>query len=280
MSAASDPRLAELIYKYANTLSIREDGRVRCDLNGHVFPAAGAFEAVSKFVEGPKYRKLAAREKDHPKLAKLEPFLVPSKHFPGRLWCALTQQLLAADLQTAKRHMAGRKFLNAQQRFKDDEQFLYEEPSLSAGESEDGQDEGEEVEAPSPAKKGKAKGEREEAEPSVLAEKGKGSKGKGKTGERKPFQHRGNRTSEERAKVEEESEFWVPEWAEEAECNSEGAEEAEENKKAEGKGTKPVPQLQKETGQNHETVGDKEASGKHRKRRNPNRRPAKRMKAV
>ena len=80
---------------------------MRCDLNGHVFPSAGAFNAVSKFMEGPKFKKLIDKKKTEVKLDKMDPFLVPSRNFPERMWCALTKQLVAAGSQDDQEAHAG-----------------------------------------------------------------------------------------------------------------------------------------------------------------------------
>eukprot|EP00873_Tetraselmis_striata_P024596 jgi/Tetstr1/444860/TSEL_032702.t1 len=201
-------RLAELIATHPNHLSALPDGRVRCELNGHVFPASGAAAAVAAFVSGAKFRKLAAAAAGRERLAKLAPFLVPSRNFPDRLWCALTRQLLAADAGTAKRHMAGRKFQNAKERFAADAQDLYEEPDME--EDEEGADD--EEAAPM-----------EEDALAPVANKGKGrAGGKGAGGRRE-----GKGTGKGKGQVakqqkqvdtgeDEPAEFWVPEWAEEA----------------------------------------------------------------
>ena len=100
----------------------------------------------SQFLNGKALKKLSAALPDE--LTRLEPFFVPSRNFPDRLYCQLTGMLVARTTASAKKHMQGRRFEAARQRFHDDQQELIPEPNLEdapeddecegGGEDEDG----------------------------------------------------------------------------------------------------------------------------------------------
>jgi len=85
------------------------------------------------FVGGKKYAKLVASKDEGARLADLEPFIVPSRNFEDRLYCALTGMLVARNLAGAQKHMQGRRFGAAKQRFINNEQELLPEPDLEEG---------------------------------------------------------------------------------------------------------------------------------------------------
>ena len=50
-------------------------------------------------------------------LAKYEPFIAPSINFPDMVFCALTNLLVAKNLEAVKKHMSGKRFQKAQGKF-------------------------------------------------------------------------------------------------------------------------------------------------------------------
>ncbi|PRW57912.1 Surfeit locus 2 [Chlorella sorokiniana] len=116
------------------------EGKVKCELNGHTFPAR--IEALQAFLNGKKYAKLVAAADLDTQLARYEPFIVRSKNLPGMLFCALTGELLNARLNEVKHHLKGKKFARAKERFEGDEQELLEEPELEGSDMEEDGPEG------------------------------------------------------------------------------------------------------------------------------------------
>ncbi|PSC69149.1 Surfeit locus 2 [Micractinium conductrix] len=117
-----------LLAAHAPHFSLTAEGKVKCELNGHTFPARA--DALEAFVNGKKYAKLKKAADLDAGLTKYEPFIVRSKNLPGMLFCALTGELLGARLEEIKHHLKGRKWARAKERFDADEQELLEEPDM------------------------------------------------------------------------------------------------------------------------------------------------------
>ncbi|KIZ02584.1 Surfeit locus protein 2 [Monoraphidium neglectum] len=124
-----DPELAALVEQHKEHFAF-ENGKVKCLLNGHSFPAR--LDLVEAFTRGSKYAKLLQRHEAEQGLSKYEPFIVPSNNFPEMLYCALTGQLIAKTLEAVKLHMKGKKFQRAKERFTADEIELRPEPTLES----------------------------------------------------------------------------------------------------------------------------------------------------
>ncbi|KAI7841759.1 hypothetical protein COHA_004625 [Chlorella ohadii] len=120
--------------------SVTAEGKVKCELNGHTFPAR--IDALQAFLNGKKYAKLVAAADLDAQLAKYEPFIVKSKNLPCMLFCALTGELLNARLHEVKHHLKGKKFARAKERFQADEQELLEEPEVEGDDMEEDGPEG------------------------------------------------------------------------------------------------------------------------------------------
>lgn len=125
------PEVKQIMEQHAPHFSVTADGKVKCELNGHTFPAR--VDALNAFVNGKKYAKLAKQAQLAAGLEKYEPFIVPSKNVPGMLFCALTGELLNARIEEVKQHMKGKKFGRARDRFQQDRQELLEEPDMQDG---------------------------------------------------------------------------------------------------------------------------------------------------
>ncbi|EFJ47686.1 hypothetical protein VOLCADRAFT_117791, partial [Volvox carteri f. nagariensis] len=93
-----DAKLAEAIGPYKEYFETQEDGKVKCLVNGHCFPANRP-EQIAAFIN-------------------------------HMLYCALTGQLLEKSLAAVKQHMGGKRFVRAKARFVADQQELKPEPSL------------------------------------------------------------------------------------------------------------------------------------------------------
>lgn len=125
-----DPKLEEALGQYKSYFVLEDNGKVKCEINGHSFPANRP-DQISSFINGAKFAKLKVRYDAEHALTKYEPFIVVSKNFPHMLYCALTGQLIEKSLASVKRHMVGKRFQRSKARFVADEQELRPEPSLS-----------------------------------------------------------------------------------------------------------------------------------------------------
>ncbi|CAG9465758.1 unnamed protein product [Pedinophyceae sp. YPF-701] len=126
----ADKQLNALLKEHAGHLERTESGRVRCTLNDHVMPAR--LDIVRAFVGGKKFKKMIADKEEDAAIKNLEPFMVPSRNFPGKLYCTLTSMVLVRSLESARNHMKGRRFLMAKERFMNDEEEMVSEPDLDA----------------------------------------------------------------------------------------------------------------------------------------------------
>ncbi|PNH04811.1 hypothetical protein TSOC_008928 [Tetrabaena socialis] len=93
-----DAKLAAALGPYTAYFEEQPDGKLKCLVNGHCFPA-GRPEQIASFVG-------------------------------HMLYCALTGQLLEKSLAAVKKHMGGKRFVRAKARFVADDQDLKPEPSL------------------------------------------------------------------------------------------------------------------------------------------------------
>lgn len=123
-----DPELQKLLEEYQQYFKVTEGGKVECLLNGHCFPAN--YNSISSFVKGSKFQKLKQRKDADSSLSKYEPFIVKSKNFPTMLYCQLTGQLIDQSLDAVKRHIKGKRFERASERFHSDQQELKPEPNI------------------------------------------------------------------------------------------------------------------------------------------------------
>ncbi|KAL6780724.1 SUR2 [Auxenochlorella protothecoides x Auxenochlorella symbiontica] len=133
-----DPSVKLLLDAYPAVLTLKDDGRVECILNGHTMP--GRPDVVKAFVEGKKFQKLISKHKVERTLKQYEPFLTPSINFPGKLFCALTNHLIEADVDAVKVHLRGKRFTRAKDLFQADKLELFEEPDFAASPPESDED--------------------------------------------------------------------------------------------------------------------------------------------
>lgn len=124
-----DPSVSALLEKHRKYFQEQENGRIVCTLNKHSLPASR--QALETFINGRKYAQLKKTADEAAALQKFEPFLLPSRNFPGQLYCALTCQVMQAKLETVKKHMSGKRFAAAKAEFETDNRELMEEPDIS-----------------------------------------------------------------------------------------------------------------------------------------------------
>ncbi|DBA89088.1 hypothetical protein WJX77_002600 [Trebouxia sp. C0004] len=124
-----DPSVVTLLEKHRKYFKEQENGRIVCTLNNHSLPASR--QALETFINGKKYAQLKKKADAAAALQKFEPFLLPSRNFPGQLYCALTCQVMQAKLETVKKHMNGKRFAAAKAEFETDNRELMEEPDVS-----------------------------------------------------------------------------------------------------------------------------------------------------
>lgn len=127
--------LHALIQQEGSNLQMQGD-RVICCLNGHSMPAKA--DAVRAFINGKRYKKLAWQKAEEEALSSYEPFLVQSKNFPDKLFCSLTCQVMNKTVDNVRKHMKGRRFIQAKEEFEQDKRELLEEPELEASEGSGG----------------------------------------------------------------------------------------------------------------------------------------------
>lgn len=130
-----DQQLQSLLKQHAGVFSPTDNGKLKCELNGHCFPAR--HDVIAAFINGPKFKKLVKQRQDEDYIKQLEPFLVPSINYEDKLFCALTCQLLNRNAQAAKVHMQGKRFKRAKEQFMNDEHELLQEPLLGDDDEED-----------------------------------------------------------------------------------------------------------------------------------------------
>lgn len=117
-----DPELKQLLNQYKTFFRIEDNGKITCTLNGHGMPPR--LDIFSAFVNGAKFQRIKKEYEAQNNLSKYEPFIVKSRNFEHMLFCALTGQHIDKSVQAVKKHMQGKKFQRAKERFMKDQQPL------------------------------------------------------------------------------------------------------------------------------------------------------------
>ncbi|KAG5272566.1 hypothetical protein AALO_G00166920 [Alosa alosa] len=99
-------------------LQATDANKIRCTLNGHEFPCS--LNELKNFTLGKKYKKLSAvAEFDY---SQYEPHVVPSTKEPNHLFCKLTLRHINRLPHHVLRHVNGKRFQKALQKFKECQQ--------------------------------------------------------------------------------------------------------------------------------------------------------------
>ncbi|XP_062411001.1 surfeit locus protein 2 [Sardina pilchardus] len=99
-------------------LQVADANKIKCTLNGHEFPCS--LNELKNFTKGKKYKKLSAvAEFDY---RQHEPHVVPSTKEPNHLFCKLTLRHINRLPHHVLRHVNGKRFQKALQKFKECQQ--------------------------------------------------------------------------------------------------------------------------------------------------------------
>ncbi|XP_063067350.1 surfeit locus protein 2 [Engraulis encrasicolus] len=96
-------------------LETTEANKIKCTLNGHEFPCN--LTELKNFTSGKKYKKLSETAKFE--YSQYEPHVVPSSKEPKQLFCKLTLRHLNRLPHHVLRHVNGKRFQKALQKYKE-----------------------------------------------------------------------------------------------------------------------------------------------------------------
>ncbi|KAK9824035.1 hypothetical protein WJX72_007190 [[Myrmecia] bisecta] len=89
---------------------------------------------LEAFISAPKFQRLYKLKEERDALTAFAPFIVPSRNYEDKFFCALTCQLINARLKTIKQHMQGKKFKVSKEAYENGQHKLLEEPLLESSE--------------------------------------------------------------------------------------------------------------------------------------------------
>ncbi|KAL2100439.1 hypothetical protein ACEWY4_004833 [Coilia grayii] len=96
-------------------LQVTDAKKIKCTLNGHEFPCN--LTELKNFTSGKKYKTLSATAKfDY---SQYEPHVVPSTKEPNHLFCKLTLRHINRLPHHVLRHVNGKRFQKALQKYKE-----------------------------------------------------------------------------------------------------------------------------------------------------------------
>eukprot|EP00227_Mantoniella_beaufortii_P020411 CAMPEP_0197584724 /NCGR_PEP_ID=MMETSP1326-20131121/7246_1 /TAXON_ID=1155430 /ORGANISM="Genus nov. species nov., Strain RCC2288" /LENGTH=204 /DNA_ID=CAMNT_0043149133 /DNA_START=147 /DNA_END=758 /DNA_ORIENTATION=- len=98
----------EALLKEFPALARLDDGRVKCNLTGHVMHAKS--DVIQPYVRGKKFAAALLKEKALDGLKEFEPHIVRSKYVPDKLFCRITGRYVQAKESAVVQHSSGKRF--------------------------------------------------------------------------------------------------------------------------------------------------------------------------
>lgn len=124
--------LEKVLQEFPELCRTQDGSKVKCCLSGHEMPAR--LEAVRTYVSGKKFAKLKALADLNRK--KLEPLIIPSVKRKYQLFCCLTNRYIGKQQASIEKHMAGRRYKKALEKYNAGELSLFKEFKGKGGDAD------------------------------------------------------------------------------------------------------------------------------------------------